>query len=241
MGCGPLVAAVGIALMLRLDAEHRLLDRALPGAADLLARPGRHGRAPDRDRAGRRRRAQRRHRLRRQQRDRARRRACCASPRSAPWSAPSTPTAWAAERGRDARGHPRHAAVDHRLGRRLPRRHRRSAPSLVAPRRRARAGRHPQPAPRGPLRGLRRGRLLRPGAHTPRSAGNPRRRRASFGRMADVTDSAPAPPASSRRCSTARPAGSAAPASPAPPSLLDRTCLDCDEPVVTTVLDRFGR
>ena len=24
-----------------------------------------------------------------------------------------------------------------------------------------------------------------------------------------------------------------------PTSLLDRTCLDCDEPVVTTVLDRF--
>lgn len=26
-----------------------------------------------------------------------------------------------------------------------------------------------------------------------------------------------------------------------PASLLDRTCLDCDEPVVTSVFERFGR
>ena len=26
-----------------------------------------------------------------------------------------------------------------------------------------------------------------------------------------------------------------------PESLLDRTCLDCDAPVVTTVIDRFSR
>ena len=84
MGGGPLVAAAGLLLLLRVDADVDYATELLPGAARLLARPVGDGRAADGDRAGRRRRAARRHRLGRQQRDRPRRRACSASPRSAP-------------------------------------------------------------------------------------------------------------------------------------------------------------
>ena len=73
MGFGPLTAALGLAL----DAAHRrapeLRHRPPAGAADLLARAVRHGRAAHGDRARRRRRVQRRHRLGHQQRHRARR------------------------------------------------------------------------------------------------------------------------------------------------------------------------
>ena len=70
MGGGPLVAAVGLALMLRLGADVDYATDLLP--ALLSSRSGcRHGGAADRDGARRRRRVQRRHRLRREQRDRA--------------------------------------------------------------------------------------------------------------------------------------------------------------------------
>ena len=83
MGLGPLTAAAGLALMLRLDAHVELRDRPAAGAARLLARAGVHRRAAHRDRALRRRRVQRRDRVGRQQRDRARRRAARRSRRSA--------------------------------------------------------------------------------------------------------------------------------------------------------------
>ena len=47
-------------------------------------------------------------------------------------------------------------------------------------------------------------------------------------------------PGSSRRSFTARRAACPAPRSPVPSALLDRTCADCNEPVVTSVLDRFA-
>ena len=75
MGVGPLIAALGLALVRAPRRRRRLPHRAAAGAAGLRARPLDHGRAADRDGARRRRREQRRRRLRGQQRDRARGRA----------------------------------------------------------------------------------------------------------------------------------------------------------------------
>ena len=189
----------------------RLLDRALPGAADLLARPRRHGHAVDRDRAGRRRRAQRRHRLGRQQRDRARRRACCASPRSARSSPPSTRATWAALDVGDtlevipgvpesvaASVHAFHVGIG-------------VCAALVGL-----GGVLGLVGIRNPRREVRcedcaEGALLRPGAALPARPGA--RARAPLASSRWPTPPRPCcAPASSRRCSTARPAGSPAPA-----------------------------
>ena len=75
MGLGPLIAAAGLALMLRIDADLDYVTDLLPGAAVFSLGLSADGRAADRDRPRRRRRVQRGHRLGHQQRDRARRRA----------------------------------------------------------------------------------------------------------------------------------------------------------------------
>ncbi len=72
MGVGPLVAALGLAWFLRLDADVDYLTDLLPGPAGVRARAVDDRRPADRHRARRRRRAQRRHRVRGEQRDRAR-------------------------------------------------------------------------------------------------------------------------------------------------------------------------
>ena len=157
MGCGPLVGAVGVALMLRLDEDVDYWTELFPALLIFSLGLVGDGRAADRDRARRRRRAQRRDRVRRQQRDRARSRACCASPRSARVVA----AVYANELGPRATGEARLTVIPgvpesiDGLGAGLPRRHRRVRGADRA-RRRPRPGRDPQPAPRGPLRGLRR-------------------------------------------------------------------------------------
>ncbi len=60
MGFGPLVAAAGLALFLRLDADVDYLTDLLPGLLLFSLGLSIDGRAAHRDRAGRRRRAQRR-------------------------------------------------------------------------------------------------------------------------------------------------------------------------------------
>ena len=88
--------AVGLRAAAAAGRRHRLLDRAAPGAADLLARAGGDGDAADRDRARRRRRAATPG-SRRASTTRSRASpACSAWRRSAPSSRPSTPIAWAA-------------------------------------------------------------------------------------------------------------------------------------------------
>ena len=75
MGFGPLTAAVGLALMLRLGAHVDYVTDLLPALLVFSLGLVSHGRAADGDGPGRRRRRQRRNRLRGQQRGRARRRA----------------------------------------------------------------------------------------------------------------------------------------------------------------------
>ena len=72
MGVGPLVAAVGLALLPAARRRRGLPDRPAARPADLLARARDDGRAAHGDGARRRGRAQRRHRVGREQRDRAR-------------------------------------------------------------------------------------------------------------------------------------------------------------------------
>ena len=73
MGVGPLVAAAGLALMLRIDADLDYFTDLLPALLVFSLGLSLHGRAADRDGARGRRRVQRRHRVGHQQRDRARR------------------------------------------------------------------------------------------------------------------------------------------------------------------------
>ena len=68
MGCGPLVAAGGILLLLRVGMHPSYLTDLLPALLLFARRPDRHRRAADGDGARRRRRNGRRHRLRDQQR-----------------------------------------------------------------------------------------------------------------------------------------------------------------------------
>ena len=75
MGIGPLVSAVGLALMLRLDADVDYWTELFPALLVFALGLSIVGRAADRDGALGRRRAQRRDRLGGQQRDRARGRA----------------------------------------------------------------------------------------------------------------------------------------------------------------------
>ena len=71
MTVGPFVAAIGLALLVRVGPGRRLLAHRLPGRGRLRAGPLDHGRSADRYGAGRRRPRARRHRGRGQQRRRA--------------------------------------------------------------------------------------------------------------------------------------------------------------------------
>ena len=178
MGFGPLIAALGLALMLRIDADLDYFTDLLPALAALRARAVVHGRTADRGRALRRRRVQRRHRVRRQQRDRAHRRPAGASRPSAPSSRAQFNSSLDRQPVRPARSRRRAQAAVERgaqpdvrerrsgrrrpgggaggavgLGARLPRRPRHLGRARRA-RRRARPGRHPQPPPRRALPGL---------------------------------------------------------------------------------------
>ena len=108
MGFGPLVAALGLALMLRIDADLDYFTDLLPAllvfslGLALTVAPLTATVLADADES------QRRHRLGRQQRDRARRRACSPSPRSAPSSrrssAPSLDDSLGGQSSRPPRG-----------------------------------------------------------------------------------------------------------------------------------------
>ena len=154
---GRCVAAVGIALMLRAGRRARLLDRALPGAAAVLARPGRR---PSR---------------------RLTATVLADADESNAGIASGVNNAIARVAGAVLRRRDRRGGQRRRRQRTLdvdglPTSARsRSCAVLgmrrLCARRRARPHRHPQPAPRGPLRGLRLGSAFRPRAVGQRAGG----------------------------------------------------------------------